>query len=88
MSYKKILVDNPICSRRFHITFDDAGEKLPKVELRCMHCNAVIFESQNHPEAIIARDEILVKAIDPNAYIARRCDFKDKYPPETRHKPT
>ena len=87
MAYKKILVDNPKCSRRFHITFDDAGDKLPKVELRCMHCSAVIFEGRNHPLAKIAREENLVKAVDAAGYIARRCDFADKYPPESGHKP-
>jgi hypothetical protein len=87
MAYNKIFVDNPKCSRRFHVTFDDAGEKLPKVELRCMHCSAVIFEARNHPAAIIAREENLVTSVDPAAYIARKCDFQDKYPPESRHKP-
>jgi hypothetical protein len=88
MSYKKILVDNPKCSRRFHITFDDSAEKLPKVELRCFHCDAIIFEAKDHPEAHLARDENLVTAPDPNSIIARTCHFKDKYGPGNAHKPS
>lgn len=54
MAYRKLLVDNVTCSRRFHITFDDESTKVAKVELKCAFCKAVIFSKTDHPVAKIA----------------------------------
>jgi hypothetical protein len=77
MSYQKILVDNTTCSRRFHITFDDSAETLPRVELRCQFCDAVIFAENNHPPVVLAREENLVKTSALSENIVTECHFED-----------
>lgn len=83
MAYKKLLVDNTTCSRRFHITFDDAGEKVPRVEVKCQHCNTVIFKAENHPSVALAREENLVKTSALSENIVRECHFKDTFSVKT-----
>ena len=77
MSYQKILVDNTTCSRRFHITFDDSAEAMPRVELRCQLCNAVIFAENNHPPVTLAREENLVKTSSLSENLVTECHFED-----------
>ena len=77
MSYQKILVDNTTCSRRFHITFDDSAEVLPRVELRCQFCDAVIFAESNHPPVTLAREENLVKTSALSEHVVTECHFED-----------
>ena len=77
MSYQKILVDNTTCSRRFHITFDDSAEVMPRVELRCQFCDAVIFAENNHPPVTLAREENLVKTSALSENIVSECHFED-----------
>jgi hypothetical protein len=79
MSYQKILVDNTICSRRFHVTFDDESTSVDKVELHCPHCNAVVFKASNHPPAIIARDENMIKTAQLSRDLMRTCSFQDPF---------
>ena len=77
MSYQKILVDNTTCSRRFHVTFDDSAEVMPRVELRCQFCDAVIFAENNHPPVALAREENLVKTSSLSENIVTECHFED-----------
>ncbi|MEZ4742478.1 MAG: hypothetical protein R3B45_08530 [Bdellovibrionota bacterium] len=82
MAYQKIFVDNPHCSRRYHVTFDDKDEKLARVELKCAHCDSVIYEFRNHPKIKVVRDENLTKATALSPNLARKCYYQDKLPPK------
>ena len=86
MAYKKVLVDNLTCKRRFHIAFDDEAEKTPLVEIRCLHCNAVVFHQENHAPAKLARDEVLVKLTDLSPLRTKECFFQDQYSPAPKPK--
>lgn len=86
MTYKKQLVDNLTCRRRFHVTFDDEAPKEKLVELRCLHCDAVIFQEKDHPPVKLARDEVLMKLTDLSSKRARSCDYKDNYSPASKPK--
>ncbi len=86
MAYKKILVDNLTCKRRFHINFDDEGEKIPLVEVHCLHCNAVVYRQENHPAAKLARDENLVKLTELSPIRTKECFFRDTYSPASKPK--
>ena len=83
MAYQKILVDNTTCSRRFHITFDDIREKLPRVEVRCQFCDVVVFSAENHPAVSLAREENLVKTSSLSEDIISECHFRDKFSTKT-----
>jgi hypothetical protein len=80
MSYEKVLVDNLTCKRRFHLTFDSDAPKEDCVTVRCMHCQAVIFEKHDHPPVKLARDENLVTLRYLSAERTKECQFKDPYP--------
>ena len=77
MAYQKILVDNTVCSRRYHLTFDDEGEKLPRVEVRCQYCDLVIFAEENHAPLTLARTENLVKTSALSDNLVARCHQRD-----------
>ena len=79
MSYQKLLVDNTVCSRRFHLTFDDESKTVPHVEIRCPHCKHILFEADDHPPVTFARDENLLKSTSLSRNIIRECDFKDTF---------
>jgi len=83
MTYRKLLVDNAVCSRRFHITYDDQTPAMKQVELRCPHCEHVIFAETNHPAAKIAREENLVKTAELSDHLVLECDFEDKFSQKT-----
>jgi hypothetical protein len=83
MAYHKILVDNTTCSRRFHITYDDVREKLPRVEVKCQFCDVVIFSAENHPAVSLAREENLVKTSALSEDVISECHFKDKFSTKT-----
>jgi len=80
MSYQKQLVDNTVCSRRFHISYDNEGPLLSKVEVQCPHCSQTIFLAENHPAAKLAREENLVRTTELSRTLIRECRFKDPYP--------
>ena len=80
MSYEKLLVDNTVCSRRFHLTYDSDGALQGHVEIKCPHCDHVIFEAENHPKVKLSRDENLVRTTTLSRHLVRECDFKDPYP--------
>ena len=86
MAYKKIMVDNLTCKRRFHITFNDENQASPLVEIHCMHCNAVIFSRENHPPAKLARDEVLVTLTELSPLKTKTCYFQDTFSPAQKPK--
>lgn len=86
MAYKKVLVDNLTCKRRFHIAFDDADTKSPLVEVRCLHCDAVVFRQENHPPAKLARDEVLLKLTELSPIKTKECYFQDRFSPAPKPK--
>ena len=79
MSYKKLLVDNPVCSRRFHLTFDDQANPVARTEVRCSYCNVVVFSEDNHPAVGLAREEYLTQSTQLSSHLTRNCDFKDPF---------
>jgi DNA-directed RNA polymerase subunit RPC12/RpoP len=79
MAYKKILVDNLTCSRRFHIAFDDSDSKLPQIEIKCQHCGQVVFHKADHPQAKLLRDENLVSQAYLSTQRVSDCAFKDTF---------
>ena len=83
MSYQKFTVDNTTCSRRFHLTFDDRLDKMPRVEVRCQNCGVVIFAAENHPAVTLAREENLVKTSQLSDLIVSDCNFEDRLTKKT-----
>jgi hypothetical protein len=80
MSYEKLLIDNTVCSRRFHLTFDNEAPLAAKVEVKCPHCDHLLFAAENHPPVKLARDENLVRTTSLSRNLVRECDFKDPFP--------
>ncbi len=81
MTYKKILVDNIGCTRRFHITYDTEVTKQSKVELHCPHCGVVVFQEENHPRAALVREENLVQTAELSENRVQICQFRDTFSP-------
>ena len=81
MTYKKILVDNIVCIRRFHIAYDTEGAKLPQVTLQCPHCGIVVFQEENHPRAALIREENLVQTAELSENRLQNCQFRDTFSP-------
>jgi hypothetical protein len=88
MAYQKLLVDNTTCSRRFHLTYDDQAAAVPRVEVRCQHCNAVIFATENQPPMSLARSENLPKTSVLADNLTSECHFKDTLSERTIPKAT
>jgi phage FluMu protein Com len=80
MSYEKILIDNVVCARRFHLSFDTQAPLKEHIEIKCPHCQHVLFAAENHPAVTLARDENLVKTTMMSRNIMKECDFKDSFP--------
>ena len=80
MSYQKFTVDNPTCSRRFHITFDDDTKSVKKTSIDCPHCGQLIWQSPDHSPVKLAREENLVKTTSLSRQLVKDCKFKDSYP--------
>ena len=83
MAYQKFLVDNVVCSRRFHLAFDDETPKENRVEIRCTFCEVVLFEATNHPAVRLSRQENLVKTAILSDKLIDVCHFKDVYSEKT-----
>ena len=79
MTYKVLLVDNPICSRRFHLCFDDEAEKEPNVKVLCTFCDQIIFEAQDHQPVHLMRDENLINLNVLSDHIVESCQMEDKF---------
>jgi len=79
MSYQKILVDSPKCSRRFHISYDDQAPHEEKVVLKCSFCDATIFSAEDHPPVTLARQENLTKTTKLSMDLVPECHFQDRF---------
>jgi hypothetical protein len=86
MAYQKLLVDNVVCSRRFHLTYDDEAAKQPTVEVKCQHCGLTVFAAKDHPPVKFARDENLIQASELSENIIRRCEMVDNMSEKTQTK--
>lgn len=84
MAYHKKLIDNVVCSRRFHLTYDDSAKPQPKVEISCKYCGKKVFSAENHPPVTLAREENLVVASELSDDIIRECDMQDKLSSQTQ----
>ena len=75
ITYKKVEVDNSVCFRRFHIAYEEGTPCLDKVEIRCPHCQVVVFEKNNHPYTELIREENLVVQPDGSRPLVNECHF-------------
>ena len=87
MSYQKFTVDNVVCARRFHITYDDAAKPAPNVQLDCPFCGFTVFSATNHPPCKLARQENLIQSGTLSDRLVRECRMTDHLSAETRHEP-
>ena len=71
--YRKFLVDNVVCSRRFHFTYDDESPTEKKVEIGCPFCGLTIFAADDHPAVKLARQENLVQTGTLSDRLIREC---------------
>lgn len=78
MAYVKQIIDNPTCSRRFHVTFDDEGKKVPVTEVKCSYCGVTVLSRSGHPEVALAREENLTKSTMLSEQQVKECRFVDK----------
>lgn len=77
-SYRKVEIDNPICQRRFHIVFEEGAALQSHVQVSCPHCGVILMDKNNHPAAILAREENLVNAPDGSRPMVYECSFSAK----------
>lgn len=76
MKYKKILIDNAVCKRRFHLVYEEGSETEKNVKIECPHCGVTLFEEVNHPHVTLTREENLVNApTGIGAKMIYKCDF-------------
>jgi hypothetical protein len=75
MGYKKILVDNTTCMRRFHLTCDDGAQTVAETQAVCQHCNQVVFSKKNHPPVTLVRDENLIQSVELSEQRLKACQF-------------
>lgn len=76
--YKRVLIDNAVCKRRFHVVYEEGAKNEAAVQAECPHCGLVLFEAQNHPPVMLAREENLVKSPTGDAHIQYECRFAEK----------
>ena len=81
MSYRKIVVDNPVCMRRFHLACDDAAPDAVPAPLRCPHCQAVIFTGEAGKAVSFLREENLTKVTAFSTQLVNECAWQDKFQP-------
>ena len=80
LAYRKILVDNPVCMRRFHLACDDeAGAVASPVELRCPHCQVVIFKADGQSAVHFLREENLTKVTELSSHLINDCAWQDNF---------
>lgn len=75
VQYEEILVDNVVCNRRFHIAFETGVPNENNVSVQCPHCGVKIFESTDHPPAVLMREENLTRAPTGEEPILTKCNF-------------
>jgi len=77
MAYKKFLVDNTTCSRRYHITYNDQEQAVASTSIKCQQCGVTIFSATNHPKVSLAREENLTKTSQLADLLVSDCSFED-----------
>lgn len=83
MSYEKVLIDNPTCARRFHLTYESDAAKQNHVKVECPFCGVIVFEAKNHPEVKMVRQENLNQTQELSERIIKECRFEDKFGQQT-----
>jgi len=73
--HKKILIDNSICKRRFHLIYEENNAIKEHVHIKCPHCSVTLFEAENHAPVLLAREENLVVSPTGDAIIINKCNF-------------
>jgi len=76
--YHKIEVDNAVCRRRFHIAFETGQAPVKHVKIDCPHCGLRLWEAENHPPALLLREENLVRSPDGSVPLLTSCPFMEK----------
>jgi len=77
IDYKKILIDNTVCGRRFHLVYEQGGLLEPEAKVNCPHCGITLFQEHNHPAVTLTREENLVCApTGVESKLLTACDFK------------
>lgn len=75
IEHKKILIDNAVCKRRFHLVYEENSPLKEDVLVKCPHCQITLFEEKNHAPVALVREENLVKSPTGDAKILYQCDF-------------
>lgn len=75
LNYIKVEIDNSVCRRRFHIAYEEGQPPVAETKVLCPHCGVTLFEAHNHPQAILSRDENLVKSPDGTRVTLNDCNF-------------
>ncbi len=76
--YQKIIIDNAVCKRRFHLVYEENSSPREHVIVKCPHCSVILFEQENHHPVLLAREENLVKSPEGDAPIVYECKFAAK----------
>ena len=79
MAYRKIIVDNPVCMRRFHLACDDEMRGNETAELRCPHCQVVIFSANPDVGVRFLREENLTKVTALSDQLVNECALRDDF---------
>lgn len=76
--YKKIMIDNVVCRRRFHLGLEEGGATVSQVEVPCPHCGMILYTAQNSAPVELLREENLVNAPDGSQRTLNECHFLKK----------
>lgn len=77
-SYQEIKVDNPFCTRRFHMHFDPTAINEHETVIKCPHCQATVISKKNHPKLYLDREENLVNAPQGSHKNMKECFLVNK----------
>jgi hypothetical protein len=75
IEYKKIIIDNAVCKRRFHLSYEENSQNQDHVIVQCPHCSVTLFEKDNHPEVSLIREENLTYSPKGEGKIIYDCRF-------------
>lgn len=82
MAYKKFLLDNPSCNRRFHVSYNDEEEAVSSTKVQCDYCGVTLLEKKDHPPLKVSRDEIIIKTTKLSPRRTKECAIGDFFPPK------
>lgn len=83
MSYKKFVVDNVTCQRRFHLSCDDDDPNVESQKIDCPFCGVEIFAAKDHPRVKLLRQENLIQTQELSENLVKGCDFRDTFSEDT-----